>query len=88
VHDTDLAPLRLTLVVDEEDMVATARHWLPQLPVEVKAQWPGTFDEFPYQGEPRDEHADRVGRRCPVCHEPVDEFKDANGGDHWTMHRA
>jgi hypothetical protein len=45
--------------VDGEDVAETARAWLPEIPVEVKAMWPGIFDEYPYAGESAEDHAAR-----------------------------
>lgn len=44
--------------VDDSDR-ASARHALTNLPVEVRRVWPGHFPEYPYEGEPADEHAAR-----------------------------
>jgi hypothetical protein len=51
----------VTSAIDDGDFTTeSARYWIERLPVEIKAKWPGTFPEFPYDGEPEEERCQRA----------------------------
>lgn len=50
-----LGHLAARAVEGDED----AKHWIEQVPADVKAQWPGVFSEYPYEGESSADHAAR-----------------------------